>query len=79
MSDYKLVCWNGFAIPVEEKYKWMAMDETGSWYVYENRPAVLEYISIWKDQSATAQHIIAGKNFAPEPGPWTEQLYWIGD
>ena len=77
MTDHKIVCWGDYAIPVPLWANWMAMDGNGNWFSYKEKPkADLEGLFFGK---AVVRGIVAEFASPPEPGPWNEQLYWIGD
>ena len=76
----KLICWNDMAIPVPDKYKWMAWDQNGWVYLYSKKPEEDE--REWKNPKGEYEgyyQIGAGTDLPPpESGDWTEQLYYIG-
>jgi len=76
MIDYKLVCYGpGIAVPVPENAKWLCQDLDGEWWVSTlvDRPT---HNSL---QWHTHFKVAGDYTPPPEPGPWTEQCYWIGD
>jgi len=77
----KLICWNDYAIPVDDEYNWMAMDKNGQWYAYKEKP-IIQY-DVWAVKFANYLNdtsvISEAKIEPPEPGNWKTQLYWIGD
>ena len=78
--NHKIVCWGDYAIPVPVEANWMAMDGDGSWFWYVDKPATSMYSKFWGNTYAADHDGMARKVYnPPEPGPWTEQLYWIGD
>lgn len=81
--DYKLVTWGDYSIPVYEDYKWLAQDGDGEWFVYKKRPMKRSSSSdegywISRDHLHDIEKPLQGRLDPPEPGPWDEQLYWIG-
>ena len=75
--NHKIVCWGDYAIPVPEKYKWLAMDKSGEWLAYLVKPKSDHLLEMWMNFKGA--HMLTEVNIdPPEPGPWTEQLYWIG-
>ncbi|MEW7987921.1 MAG: hypothetical protein AB2799_19210 [Candidatus Thiodiazotropha sp.] len=80
--NHKIVCWRHYAIPVPVWAKWMARDKNGGWYVYSIMPEV--HGDIWAASMLGSQEAMTSDEFGlsiapPEPGHWTDQLYWIGD
>ena len=77
MADHKIVCWGDYAIPVPVWANWIAMDKDCSWYCFAEKPNAGD--SFWLNNigpyGITSNYI----KIPPEPGPWNEQLYWIGD
>ncbi|PUB87033.1 MAG: hypothetical protein DBP02_01965 [gamma proteobacterium symbiont of Ctena orbiculata] len=73
--NHKIVCWGDYAIPVPLWARWMAMDESGFWYSYGTKPNI--HGDIWCCSVHWERITISAT--PPEPGPWDEQLYWIGD
>jgi len=75
--DHKIICWGDYAIPVPLGVKWMAMDKTGHWYAYADEPETAG--NAWASRSDLYLMLDNDvKVMAPEPGRWTEQLYYIG-
>ena len=79
--NHKIVCWGDYAIPVDEKYKWMAFDPDGSLCFYGEEPfkersewTGSEY---WMNSSNEYYESPVSRIIPPEPGPWNEQLYNI--
>ena len=74
----KLVCWTGtngvhYELSAPEHCDWMAWDEDGELCWYSQDPEIEH--DYWY-----GGHVKVGYGIAPpEPGPWTDQLYWIGD
>jgi len=84
--DYKLVCWGDYSIPVPLWARWMAWDEDGQVYIYKDEPTIIKATfspsvdGIWNSDSRLELLFTRLLGVPPpEPGPWTEQLYWIGD
>ncbi|MEW8001042.1 MAG: hypothetical protein AB2795_21075 [Candidatus Thiodiazotropha endolucinida] len=82
--NHKIVCWRHYAIPVPVWAKWMARDKNGGWYVYSTEPkrkrSIWNLDGIVEGSLETMVSDEFGLSIAPpEPGPWTDQLYWIGD
>ena len=92
--DHKIVCWGDYAIPVSIKAKWIAQDQNGEWYWYTRKPKHTDRLWSLLDSnnnlragkdgilfpSDSEMDFVCTVNILPpEPGPWTEQLYWIGD
>lgn len=76
--NYKLICWGDLSIPVALKFNWLARDKSGSWWLYVEEPILSK--GIWTScDGCTCRAIPSNLNVPPpEPGPWYEQLYWIG-
>ena len=77
--NHKIVCWSDYAIPVPVEANWMAMDNDGEWNWYEAKPKAEKDRDFWFNPEELSYGIIGNCAAPPEPGPWTEQLYWIGD
>jgi len=75
--NYKLICWNDCSIPVPVWANWLAWDEDKLVYVYKNKPT--EGGVVWKQRGWFSCVVDKVEVEPPEPGPWTDQLYWIGD
>lgn len=76
---HKVVVWGDYSIPVPVEARWLAQDEDGDWFAYNRKPkaqwgcweADKERHRMWAISTAILDIL------PPEPGPWTEQLYWI--
>ena len=82
MTDHKILCWGDYAIPVPLWANWMAMDENGKWHAYSDKPVLRLSLGEWDIPSFDDDYLhflISCASFGPEPCPWNEQLYWIGD
>ena len=79
--NHKIVCWGDYAIPVPLEAKWMAMDKDGRWYRYRSIPTREHLHGEWGGLLADGYSLLSEHRdlIPPEPGPWTDQLYWIGD
>jgi len=91
-TQYKLICWNDYAIPVKNIYNWIAWDQNGSCYLYVYKPKNTIPIKNDGQRWVTTLHSWAPANkerhmvriitstslTPPEPGDWKEQLYYIG-
>lgn len=74
--NYKLVCWKGMAIPVDEDFNWMAFDEDGLCYAYKNEP-VIEGDQWNLNEYMGAATLCEVEIPPPKPGDWKTQLYDI--
>lgn len=86
---YKLVYWDGFALPVRIEANWLTWDANGEiWaHVVEPRNNIMDSLigmNGWDSSgevyqvSPSAYH--SGVRIpAPQRAPWYEQVYWIGD
>lgn len=83
MMDHKIVCWADYAIPVPLLAKWMAMDNNGHWWAYDKEPEKNQgSFCWWTSMYGGGVYEMIEESIGitpPEPGPWDEQLYWIGD
>lgn len=77
--DHKIVCWADYAIPVPVEANWMAMDDNRRWYFYKAKPIVGNSMWHFSGDNYDANHGMFALASPPQPGPWHEQLYWIGD
>lgn len=75
--DHKVICYEDYGIPVPIEANWLAQDANGRWYWYIDEPTLL--ISVWSTNGDVGEIYPHLNILPPEPGPWTEQLYWIGD
>ena len=80
-QKYKLLCWNEYQIPVPLWAKWMAMDLSGDWWIYKNKPIKRDQHWSSYPNALYMEELCYGLPLdPPEAGPWTEQLYkleWI--
>ena len=72
--EYKIVCIGELAIPVDEKWNWLAMNSDGVWCLHSKEP--WRGARAWYSSNPFPLKIFVP--YAPEPGPWDDQLYWIG-
>ena len=78
--DHKIVCWGDYAIPVPLWANWLAMDEIGEWWVYQNEPYILGKEWVLSVYEGSRKCVIDGcVTTPPDPGKWNKQIYWIGD
>lgn len=82
MVNTKLVCWTDligkeYEIEVPEHMSWMAWDEDGELCVYSFKPSRDFEWGSWY-HGGSYKSLDCGLK-PPEPGSWTDQLYWIGD
>lgn len=75
---YKLVCWKGISIPVDERRNWMAFDRDGSVCVFDNRPATTPFKRWGANGGDFSVLDVPKATPRPESGAWDRQLYWIG-
>lgn len=75
---HKLVCWDDYAIPAPLWAKWLAWDNDGSAWFYAHKPIASGYEWVETDSGCIRALSEEVPVFKPEPGPWEEQLYWIG-
>lgn len=81
MPDHKIVCWGDYAIPVPVEANWIAWDIDDEVRAFVDEPK-RDY-----DYWITGNYMLCEWSVIPsyihcpppEPGPWTDQLYWIGD
>ena len=79
---HKLICWGDYAIPAPLWANWIAWDKSGEVWVYELRPTLHprtygKWVNFNTGRIEQISYILDIP--PPEPGPWTEQLYWVGD
>jgi len=82
--DHKVIAWLDYSIPVSLKARWMVQDITGI-LAFATKPKykqcsalgktlwLADHQADWFDYISTRSDINM-----PEPGPYSEQLYWIG-
>ena len=87
MPRYKLLTWNDYSIPVPVRFKWMAQDKNGLWWLYQGEPIKSPNGDWWIENGRDSSepfmqypHKAGLRSFIkpPELGPWIDQIYWIG-
>ena len=77
-TKHNIVCWGPYAIPVPEKMKWIAWDKCGDVSAFEKEPIRLQ--GYWTIDCGDAWLVDCAMRLPPpEPGEWTEQLYYLED
>jgi len=74
----KLIKVGSTWIEVPEECNWLAKDENGSWWAYEEEP-FLGLCPKWVTLCGEEVHLCDVRHEVIEPGYWEHQLYWIGD
>lgn len=77
---HKVVCWDGYSIPVPLSAQWMAWDGEGDLYSYDKKPVWNEETGRWVPAymlGATRMTMEVDVQ-PPRPGPPETQLWWIG-
>lgn len=82
--DYKLLTWGDYFIPVPLWADWLAMNRDGRWCIYEDKPEKDLGFGTWLPKLFTKSGLLLPGQYYSDPlkilppGPWAEQLYWIG-
>lgn len=66
---------------VPDEVQWMAMDNSGLWFFYTEDPRTGRHFDMWfgANTSLIKDFTRFFKSPPPLPGPWYEQIYYVGD